>query len=451
MFFKAAATVTIFAAACFGCAAAVEGAEPVTSLADFQDFTAGKGAAPDGWETWSPRTEIAPQFSIDTAVGRKSAGGTANGGSLKITGTSPAAFGCWRRQVDGIAAGRDYRFLAHYRTQNVAHERRSVAARLEWLDADGQRVRPPDYMLDTKKQGEWTTVEHTLTAPEKARSVRIELSLGWCAGGAVWWDDISLNEASSPRRRVVRAMTVYERPQNTKSAEESVARFCRAIEASAAAEKPDIICLPEGITVVGNGKSYAEVSESIPGPTTRTLGALAKKHRAYIVGGIYERVGGTVYNTAVLIGRDGEVKGTYRKTHLPREEVEAGLTPGDAYPVFDTDFGKVGVLICWDVQFPEPARAMALQGAEVLLLPIWGGSDVLARARAIENHVFLISSSYDMKTFIVDPAGSVLAEATKEQPVVVTDLHLDRKIVQPWLGDMKPRTWKERRPDIPVP
>jgi predicted amidohydrolase len=108
------------------------------------------------------------------------------------------------------------------------------------------------------------------------------------------------------------------------------------------------------------------------------------------------------------------------------------------------------MMICWDLQFPEPARAMAAQGAEVILLPIWGGSDVLAQARAIENHVFLISSSYDMRTFIVDPAGKVLAEASKDKPVVTAELFLDRKVFQPWLGDMKNRTWKERRTDLRV-
>jgi predicted amidohydrolase len=215
-------------------------------------------------------------------------------------------------------------------------------------------------------------------------------------------------------------------------------------------DRPDLLCLPEGITVVGNGKTYAEASEPVPGPTTRTLGELAKRLNSYIVAGLYERVGSVVYNTAVLIGRDGELKGYYRKTHLPREEVEGGITPGDDYPVFETDFGKVGLMICWDVQFPEPARALALKGAEILLLPIWGGSEVLAKARAIENHVFLISSSYDMKTFIVNPAGEVLADASEEVPVVLADLHLDRKIVQPWLGDMKARTWIERRSDLPV-
>ena len=93
---------------------------------------------------------------------------------------------------------------------------------------------------------------------------------------------------------------------------------------------------------------------------------------------------------------------------------------------------------------------MALKGAEIVLLPIWGGSEVLARARAIENHIFLITSSYDMNTFIVDPAGKVAAEATKDHPIAGAALHLDRKIYQPWLGDMKNRTWKERRADIPI-
>jgi predicted amidohydrolase len=156
-----------------------------------------------------------------------------------------------------------------------------------------------------------------------------------------------------------------------------------------------------------------------------------------------------IYNTAGLIDRKGNLAGTYRKTHLPYEEVEGGITPGDSYPVFTTDFGKVGILICWDIQFPEPARALALQGAEMILVPIWGGSEVLARARAIENHVFLVTSSYDMKTFIVDPAGSVLAEAGAGAPIAGAVIDLDRKILQPWLGDMKTRTWKERRPDLP--
>jgi predicted amidohydrolase len=207
--------------------------------------------------------------------------------------------------------------------------------------------------------------------------------------------------------------------------------------------------LPEGITLIGTGKTFADIAEPVPGPTTRALGEAAKALNCYLAAGLIERARGDIlHNTAVLIGRDGRLVGTYRKTHLPREEAEAGLTPGDAYRVFRTDFGTVGLMVCWDVQFPEPARELARAGAEVILLPIWGGSETLARARAIENHVFLVTSSYDMRTFVVDPAGAVLAEAGKDQPVAVADLPLDTILRQPWLGDMKARTWRERRSDI---
>ncbi len=431
---------------CSPTALLAKGNEPVKTIAHFSDFVGGKPAngAPGGWTPWSPRAEIAARFSIDNEAGR-----TKNG-SLRIeAGDNPAALGAWRRQVDNITPGRTYRFTAYYRTRNVARPGRSVFAQLGWLDAKGERLRLPDIAADGRAaEGGWTRVECVADAPEDARGVVIELSLGWASGGTVWWDDVTLEEVTAPRR-VVRALTVYHRPQSTGDAAKSVAEFCRVVE-SVADQQPDIICLPEGITVIGTSKTYAEVSEPIPGPTTRTLGALAKKMHSYLVAGLIERDGATIYNTAVLVGRGGELVGKYRKTHLPQAEVEGGLTPGGTYPVFKTDFGVVGLLICWDVQFPEPARALALKGAELILLPIWGGSETLARARAIENHVFLITSSYDMKTFIVDPTGDVRAEATREKPVALAELDLEKRIVQPWLGDMKTRTWKERRGDIPV-
>ena len=109
---------------------------------------------------------------------------------------------------------------------------------------------------------------------------------------------------------------------------------------------------------------------------------IAKKYNLYIVAGIYEKDGDTVYNTAVLISRTGEYAGKYRKVCLPREEIQGGITPGKSLPVFDTDFGRIGLMICWDVFFPEPARTLAHKGAEVIFLPIWGGNLTLAKARA---------------------------------------------------------------------
>jgi predicted amidohydrolase len=398
------------------------------------------------WTRWSPRDEIAPAFSFDSRGGRDGKG------ALKITARALSDFGAWRKTFAGFRGGQTYRFTAWYRTEQIENARRSVIARLEWLDATGKpvrfSVRPPEFPLDVAREGDWVKMESVVRVPDPAVGLDVQLSLGFSSKGAVWWDAVSLTEIDPPAARVIRAMTVLLRPRNSPSAQASVEQFCAAVQ-KAADQKPDIICLPEGITVVGTKHTYAEVSESIPGPTTERLGALAKSLNSYVVAGIYERAAPAVYNTAVLIDRTGKVVGRYRKTHLPREEWEGGLTPGESYPIFEADFGKIGLMVCWDIQFPEPWRALGLQGAELILLPIWGGSETLLRARAIENHAFVVSSSYDMKSCVVAPDGEILIEATKASPVVTTEVHLDRKIYQPWLGDMSTRTWKERRGDLP--
>ncbi|MBI1177838.1 hypothetical protein GC207_10420 [bacterium] len=396
------------------------------------------------WHSWSPRDDIAPVFKFDSEVGHSGPGSF----YIEPKG-NPAAFGAWTCVVTNFVPGKTYRFEVWYRTVFTRNPVRSVIPRLEWQDSQGRAVRPPDFAIGKPQADGWSKVAYVTTAPDDARQVKVELGFGFDARGFVWFDDVKFVQESKPPDRVVRVATIHHRPHGNSSAAENVEEFAKYI-GQAGEQHPDIICLPEGMTEVGTGLSYVEVSESIPGPTTIRLGELAAKYHTYIVAGIYESSGKIVYNTAVLIDRQGNVAGKYCKTHLPREEWEAGLTPGDEYPVFDTDFGKVGLFICWDVQFPEPARAMALKGAELLLLPIWGGSDVLTRARAIENHVYLVSSTYDMRSFVVDPTGEVLAEATDKDPVAIAEVHLDKTIIQPWLGNMKYRTWKERRPDIKV-
>ena len=421
---------------------------PLAWLAGTTLFAA-TATSPDAaaWQQWSPRDEIAPLFSLDPKAGR--AGGTA----LKIAARQATDFGAWRNTLRDVRAGQVYRFVAWYRTAQIENDRRSVIARLQWLDAAGKAVkvsvRPPEYPIDVAREKGWVKMESIVRAPEGAAALDVQLSLGFSSGGAVWWDHVALTPVDEPRERIVRVMTVGHRPSRSPSAAANVEEFSKIVR-DAADQKPDIVCLPEGMTVVGTGKSYVDVSEPVPGPTTERLGALARELRTYIVAGLYERVAPAVYNTAVLIDREGKLVGRYRKTHLPREEWEAGIAPGDSYPVFETDFGKIGLMICWDVQFPEPWRALGLQGVELVLLPIWGGSETLLRARAIENHAFVVSSGYGIKSCIVAPDGEIVAEATKQTPAVTAAVALDRKIYQPWIGDMSTRTWKERRGELPA-
>jgi predicted amidohydrolase len=241
---------------------------------------------------------------------------------------------------------------------------------------------------------------------------------------------------------LVKVGTVHHRPANTASAEENLEQFEKYIT-EAGILGVDIVCLPEGITVVGNGKSYLEASEPVPGPTTKFLGNLARNHHMYIVAGILEKEGPVLYNTAVLIGRNGEVAGKYRKVSLPREEIAGGITPGTDFPVFETDFGKLGMMICWDVFFPEPARALSMKGAEIIFMPIWGGDLILSKARAIENQVYLVSSTYDMKTAVFDKRGNIIVEGSEHNPIAVTEIDLNQRELWPWLGEFKNRIRRE--------
>lgn len=395
-----------------------------------------------GWRTWSQRAETAPITFIDQAHAHD--GGTA----LAVSGGGNAAeYGGWERPMP-VAANRWYRLTAAYRCEGLTYEPAQVVARLDWQTAQGERVGQPDYAWRTTSEGAWRHVSLEAPAPSNAAIVKIQLFLANAPQGIVWWESISLEPIPPPPARLAVIAAINFRPERTTGLPiDSVKLFLDAIE-KAVPGKTDLILLPEGITDVGTGKEYVEVAEPIPGPTTLLLGQVARQRNCYFVAGIYEREGVAVYNTAVLIDRQGRVAGKYRKVYLAREDVEGGLTPGNDFPVFETDFGKVGIMICWDQQYADPARALALRGAELILVPIWGGNQILGKARAIENHVFVASSGYDYPSEILSPEGVVLAAAEQRGTAAIATIELGRRYVDPWLGHMRDRFRKELRLDL---
>jgi predicted amidohydrolase len=395
-------------------------------------FVAAKEGRPEGWTTWSARPETAPRAFVDK-------------GALAISGNSNiAGHGGWERRIGGVEGGAWYRFTARYRAEGVPAESWQVVARLDWQNAAGSRATEPDYVYQAKRDGEWTRVSLDAQAPAKAAGVVLQLYLSNAPQGTVWWDSVSFQQIPDPGARNVTVTSVNLRPSKSP---DPIAEFLATAEATTP-QKSDIVLLPEGSTVIGTGKPYAEVAESVPGPTTARLGAFAKKRRTYVAAGIYEREGPAIYNTAVLIDRGGNLIGKYRKVYLPREEVEAGLTPGSDYPVFRTDFGTVGMMICYDQFFPDPARALTLKGAEIILLPIWGGDMTLGKARAIENKVFIVSSGYDHPTYVMDPNGELVSEAPARGTSAVATVDLNKRYRDKYLGDMRGRRPKEIRVDV---
>jgi len=395
----------------------------------------------DEWKVESQRDEITPQCWQDDQV-------RYNGAStLALAGDGRQyADGCWTRTVP-VEPNTYYRIRTHFQARNVDEPHRSVFARLLWQDDAGEllgRAEYPRTVRDVQSDG-WQLIEQIYQSPPQAAQAKLELVYRWDADGTVYFESATLEEVSEPEPRIVRLGAIHYRPRHDRTLRENLDHFAILI-ARAAEQEADIVCLPEGITLAGTQKTYVEVSEKVPGPTTEYLGNVAREHSLYIVAGVLEREGAAVYNTAVLLDRDGNLAGKYRKVCLPREEYDGGIAPGKSFQTFDTDFGRIGIMICWDVFFPGPARTLALDGAEVILLPIWGGNLTLARARAIENQVYLVSSTYDMKTGIFDLEGSLMAEGTEENPVAVVEVDLNKKKDWPWLGDFKNRIPRELPP-----
>lgn len=200
-----------------------------------------------------------------------------------------------------------------------------------------------------------------------------------------------------------------------------------------------------------------DLAESIPGYTTDWMSEISAKSGIYLVGCILEKgqTEGLVFDTAVVVGPDGVI-GSYRKIHLWDTE-NTRFAKGEEFPVFDLGFARLGMQICYEVGFPEGARILTLNGADIVVYPSAFGKarlyawDVATRSRALENGIFLIAcnrtgtekgeTTFGGTSRIVNPEGMILAEASQEDEVVISsEIDLDMVARQrrtiPYLRDL---------------
>lgn len=394
------------------------------------------------WQVIAQRAEIQPASGLDANVGHNAPGSLVLAG-----GANPAANGYWQTNTT-VTGGESYRFTAYYKTAGIAHPRQSVHVRVEWRDAANKALGNPDFIAESFAAGDWRRADAILTAPATAARAYLHLGLRWAAGGTVWWDDVRIARVSAPAARTVRVATIYNRPSGQKFPANINSFVAKINQAGAAGAQ--IALVSEAINLIGNGSNYVQYAETIPGPTTNLLGQAAVANNLYVIAGVIEREGTVVYNSSVLINKQGQIIGKYRKAFLPRGEVDGGITPGTGdFPVFDLEFGRIGMMICYDMVFADASRVLGAKGAEMIFMPTWGNHDLLTRARPVENHLILVTSSYDSPTGIIDPTGNYVVQATSTTPVVYADVDLSKQYAVSGVNKRN-QFFSERRGDFPL-
>ncbi len=230
--------------------------------------------------------------------------------------------------------------------------------------------------------------------------------------------------------------------------EENLRRMAAVIQRICSEQPTDLIVFPE-LAVSGYecGLNFTRLAERVPGHVVSFLANKAAEFNVYLAFGmpVKEKVESILYNAAVLIGRDGELLGDYRKLHL-RVEERLAFRAGYRLPLFETEFGLVGMMVGWDLAFPETARSLALDGADlVILCAAWETAHMeewraYTVARACENAVYLAavnrvgdepSYSFGGESALIGPRGQMhtaLDEAVEGYAVATIDLDEIRKV-----------------------
>ena len=238
-----------------------------------------------------------------------------------------------------------------------------------------------------------------------------------------------------PREVWVAALTQYDLRGDTVAA--VIAAAVKAME-SVAGYQPDIICLPEAFHVAGVSKEpplSAETAEEPIGHLTRPLAAFAKKARCYVIAPVYTLQKGHYYNSAVLIDRNGGLAGVYHKIRPTEGEInQTGLRPGPIDPpVFETDFGKIGIQICFDIEWPEGWTKLKEKGAEMVFWPSAFGGGRKINHMAWINQYPVISSTRKGATRICDVTGDTVAESgLYSRWGVCAPVNLEKVIIHSW-------------------
>jgi len=268
-----------------------------------------------------------------------------------------------------------------------------------------------------------TGVDYLSAMAEKAI---MKLMMAWLVAACaplIWAADVS--KAAQPvrigRNPIVRVVTVSQaelRGGNDDLLEDTMARLQQA-----SAFRPDIACLPELFS--------RRAPESVPGPVTERLSAWAREHSSYVVFGLKTRADGKVYNSALLVDRKGQIVGQFNKMHPTENELAEGTIPGGTEPaVFETDFGTIGIQICFDINWWDNWKRLKQKGARIVFFPSAYPAARQLSALALMTQTYVVSSAIRGTSQIYDITGQSLAASGHHQPWAAAALPIGKRLFE---------------------
>ncbi len=416
----------------------------------------------DRLETWTPHPAAMPLCEQDGERLRIRANGTRT------------LVGGWQVVLAGVRGGQRYGVTVDLSHEGVAVPRDQLRCSAHWCRL-APEARPAlsgvnDDLLPRVVAPGRLRFERELTAPDGAEYLTLRYTLRWTAGGETHWrlPRIEALPAVAPRPPVRVAVVTGQMAQrggiNTVAGNVAFYRDRCEVACRAGAK---LLVLPEiALQWAVPGQSL-DLALPVPGPETDAFAALAREYGARICLGLWERDHDAVFNSAVLIAPTGEVDGRYHKVHLAADgEDTSGTLPGDGFPVYDTEVGRIGCNICMDSSATESSRMVGLNGADFLLLPIMGdhradrwnmGSPIhndsrwlaIQRTHAMDNQLCLVASRNTVQaSCIIDRRGEVLAWNDGDQDLVMADVNLDDGY-RVWTGGcFRGTNWMQRRPSV---
>lgn len=377
------------------------------------------------WKTYVPPVKKGVVFSR---------GGHGESLDIEINGDLYGV-GKWVTELP-VEAGKTYDFSVKAKTKSDVTDTYVIVT---FSDDEGNMI-IREHIKSCEREADYIRFFDKTEVPDGASKLKLEL---WLKGyeGKVKWYEPTLMEGTKSEERNVSVAVEYIPPHSRKrSAEGNMGEIFYSLE-KCAEKNPDIILLGECMYDLGLELTLDKAAQTEDGEMCRRISEKAREYNSYIIYNFHEFDSGEYYNTSILFDRSGKKAGKYRKTHLTVTEYEEGMTPGLDYPVFETDFGKIGMLICFDHYFTETAERLAENGAEMIFISSAGDAAEKCIARAMDTGLYLAVCGWNIENShgwgpgrIVAPSGELISDTDTIEEPAFGKIDLNKKIRRRWLS-----------------